>query len=298
MDTPTPFAARLLRALLYLVGSLPLAALQLFGRALGWISLVSGTREARVARRNLELCFPRLDPAARDRMLRETLGHTAATLLECARLWTRPASRNLALVREVHGGELLAAARDAPGGVIVAAPHLGNWELLNQWLAGQGPLTILYRAPRIEALESVLRRGRGVPGVTQLRADASAVRGLLRALAAGGTVGILPDQQPKRGEGAFAPFFAVPAFTMTLLPRLAARTGARVLFAFAERLPGGRGFDIHISEAPAGIDAADPQVAAAALNAGVEGCARVALAQYQWTYKRFSMRPEGEAARY
>src|SRR5690606_2284440 len=227
--------ARLLGGLLAAAGRLPLGWLQRLGRAGGWLAGALGSRAARVAARNLALCFPELPAKERARLRRDALAATAQTALECARLWTRPATENVALVREVHGLPLFEQALAAPAGLIVAAPHLGNWELLNQWLASRTPLTIVYRAPRQPVLEGVLRRGRGVPGVTQLRAEPGAVRGLLRTLQGGGVLGILPDQQPKQGEGVFAPFFGVPALTMTLLPRLAQRTGATVLFAFAAR---------------------------------------------------------------
>jgi hypothetical protein len=65
--------------------------------------------------------------------------------------------------------------------------------------------------------------------VEQVRAEASGVRTLLKRLQKGGVVGILPDQQPKAGEGEFAPFFGKQALTMTLLGRLANRSGAQVL---------------------------------------------------------------------
>ena len=108
------------------------------------------------------------------------------------------------------------------------------------------------------------------------------------ALAAGGTVGILPDQKPRAGEGEFAPFFGRDALTMVLLPRLAARTGASVLYAFAERLPRGAGFRIHLLPAPADLTDADPAIACGALNQGVQECVELAFAQYQWQYKRYS----------
>ena len=288
----------LLPWLLAAVGRLPLRWLQRLGAVGGTLARWLGTREARVARRNLELALPGVAAGERDALHRATLAATAQTALECARLWTRPAAENVALVRRVHGGALLDAALAAPAGVLIAAPHLGNWELLNQYLASRTPLTIVYRAPRRAALEGLLRHGRGAPGVTQVRAEAGAVRTLLRTLQQGGTVGILPDQQPKQGEGVFAPFFGVPAWTMTLLPRLAQRTGATVLFAFAERLAGAEGFDVHVLPAPEGIADPDPARAAAALNAGVEACARQVPAQYQWTYKRFGMRPDGTEPRY
>ncbi|TAL92676.1 MAG: lipid A biosynthesis acyltransferase, partial [Rhodanobacter sp.] len=57
---------------------------------------------------------------------------------------------------------------------------------------------------------------------------------------------------------------------------------------FAERLPAGAGYRIHLLPAPAGIAAADARVACTALNRGVQDCVELAFAQYQWQYKRWS----------
>ena len=292
------FAARLLHALLWALGRLPWRALEALGAALGAALRLARQGPYRIAKRNLEIAFPALPEAERAALLRETLGHAGRAMVETSRFWTRPAADNLPLVREALGAELLDAAQARAGGVIVCAPHLGHWELLNQWLAARAPIAIVYRPPRQAWLEALLRRARGHEGVTQVRAEAAGVRQLFRVLKAGGTVGILPDQQPKQGDGEFAPFFGVSAFTMTLVPRLAAKTGATVLFAWAERLPQAAGFRIHVQPAPPGLADDDPLVATAALNAGVEACVRQAPAQYQWTYKRWSMRPAGTPRRY
>jgi KDO2-lipid IV(A) lauroyltransferase len=114
------------------------------------------------------------------------------------------------------------------------------------------------------------------------------VRTLYKRLASGGTVGILPDQKPRAGDGEFAPFFGRDALTMVLLPRLAARTGATVLFAFAERLAKGEGYRIHLLPAPSGVVEQDLALACAALNRGVEQCVELAFTQYQWHYKRYT----------
>jgi KDO2-lipid IV(A) lauroyltransferase len=141
----------------------------------------------------------------------------------------------------------------------------------------------------------LLIKARGALAAEQVRAEGAAgVRVLFKRLTSGGVVGILPDQQPKAGEGEFAPFFDMPALTMVLLSRLAQRTGATVLFAFAERLPRGVGFRIHFLRAPEGIAAPDLPTAVAALNRGVEDCVRLAPEQYQWAYKRYSIRPPAE----
>ncbi len=212
------------------------------------------------------------------------------TLTETCRLWTRPQADNLGLIREVVGEELFRAALASGRGLIVCAPHLGNWELLNQYLAAHTPVSIVYRPARQGFTELLLRRVRQHPGVSQVRAEASGVRQLFRDLKAGGVLGILPDQQPKQGEGEHALFFGLPALTMTLVSRLLERTGAEVLFAFAERLPAAGGFRMVFLSAPSGMAGSD-RAALEALNRGVEACVRRAMPQYQWGYKRFSMQP-------
>jgi Kdo2-lipid IVA lauroyltransferase/acyltransferase len=279
-----------LYALLWLAGSLPLRlayrAGALLGRLPGWLR----TREARVTADNIARCFPQLAADARAALERAALQETARTLLETLRLWSRPPAASLAWIRAVEGEALLAEAEAAGRGVIVAAPHLGNWELLNRYLAARGRLAIVYRQPQLPALEPLLQLGRGGQQVLQLRAEPASVRGMLRHLREGGTLGLLPDQRPKAGEGEWAPFFGQPARTMTLLSRLARRSGCAVVFGFAERLPAGAGFRIRFLPAPAGIDSEDLPVATAALNAGIEACVQLAPLQYQWTYKRFPAR--------
>ena len=291
----TEFSAALLHALAWAVARLPWPLLRALADGVAWLWQWLDAREARVARRNLELVRPDLDVASREQLLRAILRTTARQAFETLRLWTRPSARNLADIAEVHGEALFDAALRSGNGLIVAAPHMGNWELLNQWLAKKTPLAILYRPPESAIGEAFLRRVRANADgeVEQVRAEASGVRSLLKRLQKGGVVGILPDQQPKAGEGEFAPFFGKPALTMTLLPRLAHRSGARVLLCWCQRLPGGGAprFALHVEAPPAGIADADSAQAVTALNAGVEAVARRDFSQYQWTYKRYALRP-------
>ena len=295
MGPMTEAAAALLYALAWTAARLPWPVLRGLADAMAWLSRAGNGREARVARRNLELVRPDLAPAAREVLLREILRTTARQAFETLRLWTRPGARNLADIAEVHGEALFDAALADRRGLIVAAPHMGNWELLNHWLAMKTPLAILYRPPESAIGEAFLRRVRANAGgqVEQVRAEAAGVRTLLKRLQRGGVVGILPDQQPKAGEGEFAPFFGKPALTMTLLGRLAQRSGAQVLLCWCERIPGTSPprFALHVEAAPEGVADADPQRAVAALNAGVEAIARRDFAQYQWTYKRYTLHP-------
>lgn len=302
--------ARLLYLLAAAVGRLPWSWLLRIGDgiAASWRAL--DVRESRVVRRNLELAFPAMPIEQRGHVHQRVLRTTARQALETLRLWTRPHAQNLALIRQMHGVELFDAAIASGRGVIVAAPHYGNWELLNQWLAAHTPIAVLYSPPESAIGEAFLRivRADDADRVQQIRADGPAVRQLWKVLKNGGVVGILPDQQPKLGDGEFAPFFGVQALTMTLLNRLAERTGAVVLFAYCERilrqaqsLPSTRSADerdfmtpqfaLRFEAAPVDIASGDPLAGVAALNAAVQQIASRDPAQYQWTYKRYSIPP-------
>lgn len=294
--------ANLLHALSWLLGRLPFFVLNALGATLGQCLYWLAGREAQVTRRNLELVYPDLDARARAALTAAVLRAVGRNSLHSVRFWARPAQHNLARIAQVHGQSLLDAALTSGHGVIIAAPHYGSWELLNQFLAQCAPITMLYRPPQSAVAEHYLRRVRGRPGVTQVPARRSGMRSVLGTLHAGGMVGILPDQRPKTGEGAFAPFFGIQTLTMTLLTRLAQRTGARVLFAIAERRPGffRSRYDVHFFAADPAITRADEAAALAALNAGIAAIAQRDPLQYQWNYKRFNVRPpdSGEADPY
>lgn len=292
-DPQLTWPLRLLYALLRLSGKLSLRRLHSIGGWIGSLMYRINGRARLVTERNLAMIHAAgaLSMPPSPQQVRAILAETGKSMTEIARIWTGDPQAALGLLRASHGVELFDAALADPRGVIVVAPHLGCWELLNYWLAARTPLSIVYRPPKRASLEPFLLRARGAMAVEQVRAEGAGVRTLYKRLQAGGVVGILPDQQPKQGEGEFAPFFGIEALTMVLVSRLAQRTGAQVLFAFVERLDDGAGYALHIRAAPDGVADVDLRVACTALNAGVEDCVRTAFNQYQWPYKRYTLRP-------
>jgi KDO2-lipid IV(A) lauroyltransferase len=125
--------------------------------------------------------------------------------------------------------------------------------------------------------------GRSRSGAAVAPANLRGVRMLYRALARGEAIGLLPDQAPGVGEGAWAPFFGRPAYTMTLVGRLQQASGAAVIMAFGERLPDGRGYRLHFEEI------ADDPIDEAALNRAVEAQVRRRPEQYLWSYNRYKV---------
>lgn len=292
-----PWIARLAVIFMALVSLLPITWARALGGLLGTLFGWLPGRQPAVTDLNLKLCFPDLPAAERRRLVRRSLRETGKMLVECAAVWRWPAARLARLEEGVVGRELLQRAMRRGRGVILLAPHLGNWEFLNHYLMRQAPFVCLYRPPRIAELDGVLRRARQRTGCTLATASPAGLRPILRALRAGQLVMILPDQEPLKAHGVHAPFFGVPALTMTLVSRLLRQTGAEALYVFAQRRPGGR-FRIRFLESPADLSDPDTARAAAHLNRGVEACVDLCREQYLWSYKRFSTAPPGEPTPY
>ncbi|HTO48657.1 MAG TPA: lysophospholipid acyltransferase family protein [Burkholderiales bacterium] len=276
---------------------LPLPLAHALGAAVGVLAWVVPNKFTRRTRFHIALCLPELGRWARERLVLRALLESGKALAELPVLWSGPAARVSRLVREVRGAEDLDRALAAGKGIVGASPHLGSWEMAGLDYSRRHRLVSMYRFQG-NAWDDLMKRGRERFGAKLVPSDRSGVREQLEALRRGETIGVLPDQDPPEGSGAFAPFFGIAAHTPVLATRLARRTGAAVLYIFAERLGWGRGFVLHIVPAPAEVADPDDARACAALNRGLEDCIRRFPAQYWWSYARFRRRPPGEPSVY
>lgn len=288
----------LIKVMLLSFSLLPLPATHLIGLVIGWFLCLIPSELKRVSAINLRLCLPSLDDSSRKRILRDSLIETAKTATELGPLWHWRKERLLHLVKNVSGEEAVKHALDQGQGVIIAAPHLGAWEMVGLYCSARYPMTSLYRPPRITELNALVEQARSRFGAHMVPTDISGIRALYNALARGELVGILPDQEPGTGNGQFASFYDIPAYSMTLLYRLASRTRATVLFTYAERLPGGKGYHLHFVPATRDISQLDQPRALEQMNKEIETCVATIPAQYQWSYKRFRTRPGNETSVY
>ena len=277
---------------------LPLSVARILGRAVGSLSYRLGTDEVRIGRINLKLCYPQQTDAEREQMLQRVCQQSAMTLSEMGLMWARPPAAALAKIRTVHNVEVLEDALAQKRGVLLLAPHLGNWELTSTFIAARSQLTAMYRPARNPVFDHWMHARREKTGATLVPTSVSGVKALYRCLKEGGVVGFLPDQEPQREGGEFAPFMGINALTPRLPHQILQRTGAVALFIFARRLPGGDGFDLHLQRAPEGIYSPDAITALSAMNQGVADCIAHCPQQYQWLYKRFKRQPEGSSGVY
>jgi len=211
--------------------------------------------------------------------------------LETAWIWMRPPADIIAKT-EVADVAMLDGVLGDGRPVMFLPPHLGSFEVTAQYYAAarleakSRPMTVLYRIPRKSVLRDIVETGRAAEGLRLAPAEMRGVRMLMKAMKDREVVGILPDQVPSRGEGAWAPFFGRWAYTMTLPARLARQFDAIVLFVYGERLPQGRGYRIHFRRLEDDLTG-EPAHDAAVINRYLEALIRERPTQYLWGYNRY-----------
>ena len=266
---------------------LPLRVLHALGSAMGAIAFgFSKSMRERMQDNIASAGVAGATPAALRRFASRSARELGKGLFEVLPFWRGRAAEMLAIVRTDESWD---RARDLAGskrGVIFLTPHLGCFEAAGQFLSQHLPITVMYRPPRLEWLDPLLREGRAQGQARIATADARGVRASLKALKNGEPIGLLPDQVPAAGGGVFADFFGRSAYTTTLVGKLQQATGAAIVFVCAERLPraGGYALTFHPLAEPLPGDAA---AAARALNAALEAIIRRCPEQYLWTYNRY-----------
>jgi KDO2-lipid IV(A) lauroyltransferase len=257
------------------------------GAVLGWVVYgVSPTYRARF-KENLFASGVCTSNDARRSLLRQAIAEAGKGAAELIAIWFGTEEKVSDLV-VCNDWALAEEAQRGGRGIIFLTPHLGCFEISSLYGAQRLALTVLYRPPKLRWLQPLMIAGRQRWRARLAPASFAGVRALYRALQRGEAVGLLPDQAPGAGEGAWADFFGRPAYTMTLVHRLQSATGAAVIMAFAERLPRGRGYLLHLESVPA------ENLDETALNAAVERSVRRCPAQYLWSYNRYKIPARAE----
>lgn len=271
-----------LKFLFRLLARFPLSWLHRLGGWAGWFVYGLSPGYRRRLRRHLAQAVGGADRA----LLRMAIEEAGKQALELPWLWLRPADEVVAKVVRVEGWELAEAAHREGAGILFMTPHLGCFEITAQYYASHAPITVLYRPPRNAALEPLMQAGRVRGRMRTAPADLAGVRTLVKTLRNREAIGMLPDQVPGAGEGAWIDFFGRPAWTMTLAARLAEVRNVHVIYCWAERLPHGRGFVFRLF-APSEPLVGDIEARCATMNRELERMILQCPGQYMWGYNRY-----------
>ncbi|QNU15453.1 LpxL/LpxP family Kdo(2)-lipid IV(A) lauroyl/palmitoleoyl acyltransferase [Thermomonas sp. XSG] len=269
---------------------LPWGLQRAMGAAVGWLALrlLPDRREA--ARTNLALCLPELDGPAREALLRANFRDVGIGLFEFARAWWGEVAPMRASAR-IEGLEILQRLQAEGRGVLLVSGHFMTLELCGRLLCDHVPLAGMYRKHRSPVMEWAVLRGR-------LR-YASAMfgngdtRAAIRHLKRGGVLWYAPDQDMRGKDTVFAPFFGIPAATITATHQFARMTGCAVVPFFHRRE--GADYVLQVGQPLSPFPTDDAVADTAAVNAAIEAMVRQAPSQYLWLHRRFKRQPDGRS---
>lgn len=266
---------------------LPLRLLHILGGILGNLSFYLLHKDRARIRENLLIAGLPADNRAVKAVLRET----AKGGLELPIAFFRQPEDIEKLFASVHGWRHVEDALSAGEGLLLITPHLGSYDLAGRYISQRLPfaLTAMYKPPKSKILDEIMQAGRVRGKGRTAPANIQGVKQVMRALHSGEATIVLPDHVPdpeEGGDGVWADFFGRPAYTMTLAGKLAQIKGVRTLFFCGERLPGGRGFALHIAP-PNGSLNGDKKHDAEIFNRNIEDWIRRFPAQYLFAYNRY-----------
>lgn len=278
---------------MWIAARLPWPLQRMLGRAVGWLARLLIPDRRRAARINIALCFPELDEAAREQLLRDHFRDVGIGLFEFARAWWGSAEPMRRSVR-IEGLDHVHALQAQKRGVLFVSGHFMTLELCGRLMCDHIPLAGMYRRLRSPVLEWAVKRGRLRYACAMFSNDE--IRPAMRHLKQGGFLWYAPDQDMRGKDTVFAPFFGVPAATITATHQFARLSGCAVVPFFHRRV--GADYVLRIAEPLADFPSADATLDSARVNASIEAMVREAPSQYLWIHRRFKRRPAGMVSPY
>ena len=289
--SPKAWGTWMVVAMAWLIAHLPLRLTVACGRGLGWLGYYAAPGRRHIADVNLALCFPQLDAVSRTQMTKRVFQHVAVGAAETAVTWLNP-NRDLRERVSIVGVEHLREAQRQRRGVLLLGGHFTSIDIVSQAMSQLVDLDVMYRENKNPVWEwlQVQGRKRYHDGVIE-RSD---TRTTLRRLKAGHTIWYAADQDYGPKHSVFAPFFGVPAASITAPARLARFNASPVLFIEISRDWRALTWTVSISPPLAGYPSRDDVADAARLNNLIEAAVTRHPDQYLWIHRRFKTRPEGQ----
>ncbi len=279
----------------YLVVLLPYPVLLSLGRGLGRLLYLTGKRRRYFAGRNIQLCFPQWSAQQRQQLLEKNFESIGIAMFEVGMSWWWSRKRFDRLL-QFEGLEHIENLNGQ--GALLMAMHFTTLEVGASALSTKICMDGMYRPNDNPVFDYVQRKGREKRVANGRVYPRNDLRGVLRALREGRILWYAPDQDygPERSQ--FAPFFGVPAATVTATASFAEKGRAVVLPFTHMRLENGRGYRIVVHPPLQDFPVGDSLADATRINQLVEGFIRQQPDQYLWVHRRFKTRPEGELPLY
>ena len=280
---------------LWLITRLPYHWQMWIGTQLGRILYRFATKRRPIAETNIRLCFPDLSPREQTRLCKDVFIAQGLGIIETGLAWWGE-DEVLKHRYQVEGIEHYEAALAQGRGVLVLGAHFSNLDLAGRLTSFFMDLDVIYRHQNNKVIHDIMVGARDKTFTNAY--ERSETRKILRALKKGRSVWYAADQDYGRRHSVFAPFFGIPAATITASSRLAGYHDTPVLMLSHYRTDDKQqhlfAFSPVLENYASGNDVDD----ATRVNQLLEQSIKRFPAQYLWLHRRFKTRPEGEQGFY
>ncbi|NKI74594.1 LpxL/LpxP family Kdo(2)-lipid IV(A) lauroyl/palmitoleoyl acyltransferasee [Dickeya sp. CFBP 2040] len=282
--------------LLYLVVLLPYPLIYRIGTGLGRLSMRFMKRRVAIAHRNLQLCFPDMPTAEREKLVKKNFESVGMGVMETGMAWFWPNWR-VEYWFKITGIENMLPLREQKRGVLLIGLHFLTLEIGARIFGIQNAGIGVYRPNDNKLIDWLQTWGRMRSNKSML--DRKDLKGMIRALKQGEIIWYAPDHDYGPRSSVFVPLFAVKNAATTVGSYILARAAKPAIVPFVpRRLPGGKGYELIIRPAQLDIPLETEEATAIWMNKLVEENILLAPDQYMWLHRRFKTRPTGEASLY
>jgi len=265
--------------------AIPYKGLFYIGKVLSLLLYILPNKHKRISKANLELVFPQKTSLQINSILRDSLFHSIMNILEAGLVWGKQDYKKKPGFINVKNFSEIETALSSDKGVLLFTPHIGNIEIIINFLGQHTDCTIPYTQPKHKGLDKIITNSRNKSGVKMVDINVSGIKEMLAALKNKKLAAVASDQVPKKGAGIISKFFNNEIYSMTLLPKLQQRTGCVAHLMYCERKEKGKGFVIHFDSK---IDlSSNIQEGVDKMNNEFEKCIMKLPGQYSWEYKKF-----------
>jgi len=265
--------------------AIPYKGLFYIGKVLTLLLYILPNKHKRISKANLKLVFPHKTTLQINSILRDSLFHSLMNILEAGLVWGERDYKKKPGFIDVKNFSEIEAGLSSDKGVLLFTPHIGNIEIIINFLGQHTDCTIPYTRPKNKDLDKIITNSRISSGVKMVDINVSGIKEMLSALKNKKLVAVASDQVPKKGAGIISKFCNREVYSISLLPKLQQRTGCIAHLMYCERKENGKGFVIHFDGK---IDlSSNIQDGVDKMNNEFEKCIMKLPGQYSWEYKKF-----------
>jgi lipid A biosynthesis lauroyl/palmitoleoyl acyltransferase len=278
--------------IMHLAVFIPFKLQLIISKIFSYLFIILAYKKYQIAKINISKCFPELDKSSQNKIIKQHFADFFMSLFETAMCFYT-SSRRLKKLYQFDNKHILQQALDNNDNVILLAGHFTTLMITGRFLTDNFQVANIYRPQNNKLFGHIMVKSFECYGAKMVNVRDN--KSVIRTLKNGIPIWYAPDQDLGNKAGVFAPFFGVPANTLTSTAKLAKMANAKVIaFNFYRHKDGYNCSFEEIKNFPIGDDLTD----ATTINKVIEGQILLAPSQYLWTHRRFKTRPKGEKSLY